>query len=693
MDAVTIATGPPEHPILDYAQLLRQGMAELERLAGDQWTDFNAHDPGITVLDAMCYALIDLGYRIFHPIPDLLAEAGPDAPSGLLSPAEALTCRAVTPEDLRRVVLDVPGVKNAWIEKVDTASPPLRYDRGAGTLSIDSGQAPPANTDAVIPAGLWRVLVEKSDLEDVDGTVLRREVARRLHANRPLCEDFEDIVVLEPMRVAVYASVEIGETENGEAVLLGILTRLDALISPAVGFLTLDQALAAGMSIDECFDGPALTRGFVDRSTLPAAERRVALHTSDVIRAITATPGVRAVRWIRLARAGDLTGEAWSLALDASGAARLEVGASRIELVKERMTVQVELGSVADAFAAATQAARLFPPLPRSSRDLAPPTGRARDVTAYLPLEADLPRLYGVGPGALPDTADAQRQAQANQLRGYLALFDQLLANEYAQLGRFASLFSAAGDSSRTYFAQPVASLDPDRLPILAPGVDKPALDQLVEPEDSPAALQRRNRLLNHLLARFAEAITDDPQEASAALPADPTNPSGRLLDAKRQFLRDIARLGAARGTGVNYLDPAAAPPALADRVRLRLGLPDDPGARFLVVEHILLRALPEDALNALPLLEAASRGDPWSSQLSFVFPTAWKPLATLIERVAREETPAHIAAYVLWLNDEPFAAFAAAYDDCLTALRRHRLADRLNADPDGAGLAPEAVP
>ena len=132
-----------------------------------------------------------------------------------------------------------------------------------------------------------------------------------------------------------------------------------------------------------------------------------------------------------------------------SGAARLDIAASRIELVKERLTVKVELGRVADAFAAATQAARLFPALPRSSRDLAPPTGRARDVTAYLPLETDLPRIYGVGPGSLPDTADAQRQAQANQLRGYLALFDQLLANEYAQLGQLASLFSAADGSPR----------------------------------------------------------------------------------------------------------------------------------------------------------------------------------------------------------------------------------------------------
>src|SRR5215213_10294888 len=113
MDPVTISSGPPEHPILDYAALRGQGLAELERLAGGQWTDFNAHDPGITVLEAVCYALTDLGYRAFHPIPDLLAEAGADGLAGLFTPAEALTCQAVSADDLRRIVLDVPGVKNA----------------------------------------------------------------------------------------------------------------------------------------------------------------------------------------------------------------------------------------------------------------------------------------------------------------------------------------------------------------------------------------------------------------------------------------------------------------------------------------------------------------------------------------------------------------------------------------------------
>jgi hypothetical protein len=306
VDALSISTGPPEHPLLDFTALLRQGLSELERIAGDQWTDFNAHDPGITLLEAMCYALSDLGYRTFHPIPDLLAEAGSGSASCLFTPAQALTCRAVTQDDLRRVVLDVPGVKNAWIVRADGKSPTLRYDPAAKTISIDRDARPAANTEPVAPGGIWRVLVEKSDIQDIDASVLRRAVAQRLYANRPLCEDFDDIAMLDPMQVAVRASVEIGETENGADVLLGIFERVGALISPSVGFLTLDQALARGFGTEEIFQGPPLARGFIDPATLPQAERRVALHTSDVIHEIMNVPGVRAIRWIRLARAGDI---------------------------------------------------------------------------------------------------------------------------------------------------------------------------------------------------------------------------------------------------------------------------------------------------------------------------------------------------------------------------------------------------
>ncbi|BAM90273.1 hypothetical protein S58_42880 [Bradyrhizobium oligotrophicum S58] len=677
MDALSISTGPPEHPLLDFTALLRQGLSELERLAGEQWTDFNAHDPGITLLEAMCYALSDLGYRTFHPIPDLLAEAGGGGATCLFTPAQALTCRAITQDDLRRIVLDVPGVKNAWIVRADGASPPLRYDPAAKTISIDRDATPATNTEPVIPGGLWRVLVEKSDLQDIDASVLKRTVAERLYANRPLCEDFDDIVMLDPMPIAVRASVEIGETENGADVLLGIFERVSALISPSVGFLTLDQALARGFSTEEIFEGPPLARGFVDPATLPQAERRVALHTSDVIHEIMNVPGVRAIRSIRLARAGDAVEEPWSLTLDETGAARLDATASNIEFVKDRQPVVVDTAAVIRSYASRARAARLYPELAPIDRDLIPRPGQARDVANYLPIESDLPRLYGVGAGALPDSADDTCKAQANQLRGYLAVLDQLLANEFAQLAHVASLFSIDDGSPRTYAGQ-LVDTDADQDPILDVDFGPDQLAELVEPEGSPQALQRRNRLLNHLLGRFAETVTDDPQLSEASSPLNATAATARLLQAKREFLRRMPELGSARGTGGDYLALGSSP-ALIDRIRLKLGWPAESDTRFLLVEHILLRALPEDEINALPLLAAAPRADPWTAQLTFIFPSRFKQqLESIIQRIMREETPAHLTAYLLWLDPDPLAAFAATYDDLLLALQQHRLADRL---------------
>src|SRR3954464_656341 len=104
---------------MDYVSLRQEGIRQLERMAGGQWTDFNAHDPGITILEQLCYVLTDLGYRTAFEIPDLLADGGEDPYDSLHPPAEILASCPVTPADLRRVVLDVDGVKNAWIQPLD----------------------------------------------------------------------------------------------------------------------------------------------------------------------------------------------------------------------------------------------------------------------------------------------------------------------------------------------------------------------------------------------------------------------------------------------------------------------------------------------------------------------------------------------------------------------------------------------
>src|SRR5690349_2907516 len=125
-----IATAPLEHVSMDYARLRAEGLALLERLATSQWTDFNSHDPGITILEQLCYAITDLGYRTAFPIAELVAGGDLGLP-----PAETiLTTDPVTLDDVRRLALDVDGIRNAWVDVLDEPELPVYHHAEAREL-------------------------------------------------------------------------------------------------------------------------------------------------------------------------------------------------------------------------------------------------------------------------------------------------------------------------------------------------------------------------------------------------------------------------------------------------------------------------------------------------------------------------------------------------------------------------------
>ena len=55
----------------NYALLRETGLKHIENLAHQIWTDYNVHDPGVTVLELLCYAITDLGYRTGFDIKDI----------------------------------------------------------------------------------------------------------------------------------------------------------------------------------------------------------------------------------------------------------------------------------------------------------------------------------------------------------------------------------------------------------------------------------------------------------------------------------------------------------------------------------------------------------------------------------------------------------------------------------------------
>src|SRR5436309_16077680 len=117
-DPITIDPQASLNPGLDFAALKAEGVAIVQRLAGEIWTDYNEHDPGVTTLEQLCYALTGLSYRAEFALPDLLADRQGRIDmrrQALFGPRRILPCNPVTPNDYRRLLVDrVEAVANAW---------------------------------------------------------------------------------------------------------------------------------------------------------------------------------------------------------------------------------------------------------------------------------------------------------------------------------------------------------------------------------------------------------------------------------------------------------------------------------------------------------------------------------------------------------------------------------------------------
>jgi len=167
---------PQLAPSQDYAWLRQQGLVHIERMGSKLWTDYNVHDPGITLLEVLCFAITDLGFRTSSSIADLLTpkpSASLEADrQGFFTAQRALTNNPLCVVDLRKSLIDVPGVKNAWFAVSETYPVPMQALCAESRLEYGTiGHHP------VTPRGLYEVQIEFGggvDLRDLgSGKVVR----------------------------------------------------------------------------------------------------------------------------------------------------------------------------------------------------------------------------------------------------------------------------------------------------------------------------------------------------------------------------------------------------------------------------------------------------------------------------------------------------------------------------------------
>ncbi|MBC7903949.1 MAG: hypothetical protein H7Y27_11025, partial [Gemmatimonadaceae bacterium] len=453
---------------LDFEKLRREGIDYLGELSGKIWTDHNVHDPGITILETLCYALLDLGYRTSLPSKDLFA---PDPESGgvddnFLTPASILGCNPVTITDYRKLLVDIRGVKNAWLEVAEQVSPSIICDR-------------PGQGYDFFLNGLYQVYLDlESEVADKNAVV--DTVRSKLMSHRNLCEDFLDIIVLEKQRIGVCADIEIDNSTDPGQLYLAVIENLRTFLSPSPKFYRLNQLLEEKKRpIEDVFAGRPYdlneSHGFVDLEEFEAIKLRKEIHVSDVYNVLYNIKGITAVKNIRFQNCdGNLCFEnnnPWVFKIFKDHVAELGLECSGFRFLRNGVNVLVDFKKYNDYLKLNfSNNGKNISQYDSLNLNLPVPTGAyRRDMAEYYPLENDFPKVYGIADGSLPDDITPERKAKSLQLRGYLLFFDHLLSGYLSQLKNIRSLFAVTEtgkEPSHTYFVNQIA--------------DWPGLDKLV---------------------------------------------------------------------------------------------------------------------------------------------------------------------------------------------------------------------
>lgn len=460
-------SGFPEY--LDFERLRTEGIAYLGQLSGKIWTDHNVHDPGITILEVLCYALLDLGYRTNLPVADIFtpdpAAVGKD--NNFFSPAEILSCNPLTIIDYRKLLIDIDGVRNAWLT---VATDQKDFCKRGGTDS--NGVAGNTDCDEFLN-GLYHVYIEpEKNIErdfknDLDAKTyldsLYTKVKERLMAHRNFCEDFADVHLLCKFQLGVCANIELNADADPEKVYLSIAQQLRTFFSPSPVFYTLQQLLDKNKPIDEIFAGRPYnlteSHGFIDTDELTGLKLKKEIHLSDVYSLILGIEGVQKINKLDLKNCKDaLPNFDWKFKLPENHVLDFSMDCSGFQFTKNGLPFTFDTKKYEGLFQIDWNTnGKFLYQSPSPYLDLHIPKGIYHsDLDEYSLLQNDFPDVYGIAEGGLPDEASDLRKAQALQLKGYLLFFDQLLSGYLSQLKNIRSLFAMASPADQaqkhTYF-------------------------------------------------------------------------------------------------------------------------------------------------------------------------------------------------------------------------------------------------
>jgi|GEM_PF-6895459 len=494
---------------MDHQRLLAAGIRFIEQYSGQVWTHYNPSDPGITVLQSLIYALVELSLKADLPIEDLMTqtEGQHNRAGALIAPQDILTTSPITLDDMRRLLLDrMPDLRDVHLQLENQA--PL-----------------PAIRVVLYP----RRSFLDTDLLSVQSEPRQEKLCAQAHqllcqygmeGQRFLYPEIKTAYVVEMQgRVELFPGYEL------EEYVAKLLFGLNQDLGSEANLTSLSARTEAGDSYAELFEGPRLQRGYPE--ALPYTRTSVSeLTWKEQIQSI---PGTRRVPRLALEFPREIP-EGHEVLLTFQSLERMEF---QQELTFFSLQ-QIDRGRVAlylDQYQAAVSVSEpLYPTLP---------PGQYHAVEEYHSVQHHMPTAYRLLDATEDPTLGDERRGKVKQLKGFMALLEQVLADFLQQVASLPQVFEIRSGrtdlqlADATYFTQGLWSV-PGIADILEGGLEalqslpshmgpaeawkeftrdplSPYYRRLVAGrENKTTQLDRKGRMLEHLAARFGLRYTAD---------------------------------------------------------------------------------------------------------------------------------------------------------------------------------------
>lgn len=694
---------------MNYDKLRKLGMEYISRISGSLWTDHNLHDPGVTTLELLCYALTDLGYRTSFDMKDILTPKGCTnfkMEDHFIRAEEILPSHPLTINDYRKLILEhFPFISNVFLRPVEKS-----YELSDFMLkNYWNGR----NENKVKCNGYYHVLFNLSPevyrefkmSENEIEQVYSKLIGDFLAEHRNLCEDFEDIVPTKKIGIGIEARIDVTEDADNTKIRNEICKKLDDYINLRIPRSTFAEMLEKGKTIDQIFQGLPAGSLFVDEEDLiKNKSNRVTLYLSDIVNIIMSVDGV-----INIQRLYFVTSDEGKQ----KGKSKLSLSHSACY---DDAVFSFDYKLLKILFCSESKEEELLPgkyigKKITTDNDFLPcldiPQGEYRDTEEYISFQNEFPALYRLGKGQLDDNASKEQKAAVMQFKGYLVFFDQLLADYLAQLSSIKYLYSWQDhsddfkqDKSDTYFYNELNENEISCLKKLK--IDYSSYNYYQE--SNKVKYNRKGRFLDNLIARFNEQFVNfsinEYREKSYS-----------RFKGKRRFLDSYARISIRRTHAFNL---SSVPGnnnrnIVEDRIRSKLGInttwyktvltpiycKNENKITFLdnrnkdlsknfgvhIYEHSTL----------FPKLDRAGRvsekffihlrnsrnssellKNPYSMYVTAVVP-GWLNCSTdikfrkYVENLIREEIPAHVMLRICWVDPYQMMQLEETYEEYIT--------------------------